>query len=138
LQDDQNTATILITHDLGVVAGMCRRVIVLYGGKIVEEGTAREVFYHARHPYTWGLLRSIPQRGGRRQKLVPIPGTPPDLIHPPQGCPFYPRCPHAMVVCARAMPERRQLSDTHAAACRLLDEGAPKVVPMAAWGEVVE
>lgn len=130
LQEKQNTATILITHDLGVIAGMCRRVMVMYGGRIVEEGTAREVFYAPKHPYTWGLLKSIPQRTGKREKLVPIPGSPPDLIAPPPGCPFEPRCPHAMHICSSAMPPHRPLSDTHLASCFLMDAGAPKVV----WG----
>lgn len=130
LQLKRNMATILITHDLGVIAGMCSRVLVMYGGRIVEEGTSREVFYKPKHPYTWGLLRSIPQRTGSRQKLIPIPGSPPDLIAPPPGCPFAPRCPHAMNICNSAMPEHRPLSDTHRISCYLLDDGAPKVV----WG----
>ncbi len=130
LKEKQNTATIMITHDLGVIAGMCSRVYVMYGGKVVEEGTSREVFYTPKHPYTWGLLRSIPQKTGQRQKLIPIPGSPPDLIAPPPGCPFEPRCPHAMRICRTAMPEHRPLSDTHAAGCYLMDEGAPKVQ----WG----
>ena len=122
-----NTAVIMITHDLGVIAGMCSRVLVMYGGLIVEEGTVREVFYQPRHPYTWGLLNSIPQKTGEKKKLVPIPGSPPDLIAPPPGCPFAPRCPHAMRICQSAMPPHRALSDTHKASCYLMDEGAPKV-----------
>ncbi len=125
-----NTSIIMITHDLGVIAGMCSRVMVMYGGRIVEEGTLREVFYDPKHPYTWGLLRSIPQRQGERQRLVPIPGSPPDLIAPPPGCPFAPRCPYAMRICNSALPEHRSLSDTHKVSCYLLDEGAPKVE----WG----
>ena len=129
LQNQRNTATIMITHDLGVIAGMCSRVMVMYGGKIVEEGAAREVFYRPRHPYTWGLLRSIPQKTGR-EKLIPIPGSPPDLINPPPGCPFEPRCPYAMRVCRTGMPPHRPLSDTQKASCYLMDEGAPSV----RWG----
>ncbi len=130
LREKQNTATILITHDLGVIAGMCSRVYVMYGGKVVEEGTSREVFYEPKHPYTWGLLRSIPQKTGKKHKLLPIPGSPPDLIAPPPGCPFEPRCAYAMRICRDEMPPHRPLSDTHAAGCYLMDEGAPSVQ----WG----
>ena len=130
LQSRRNMATIMITHDLGVIAGMCSRVMVMYGGCIVEEGASREVFYAPRHPYTWGLLRSIPQKSGGKQKLIPIPGSPPDLIAPPPGCPFEPRCPHAMIICRTQMPAHRPLSDTHKVRCYLLDESAPKVQ----WG----
>jgi len=125
-----NTAIVMITHDLGVIAGMCHRVMVMYGGCIVEEGTVREVFYEPKHPYTWGLLKSIPQKSGEKKKLVPIPGSPPDLIAPPPGCPFAPRCPYAMHICQSAMPSCRELSDTHRVSCYLLDEDAPKVT----WG----
>ena len=125
-----NASIVLITHDLGVIAGMCDRVLVMYAGKIVEQGTARELFYQPRHPYTWGLLNSIPGAMNEQGKLVPIPGTPPDLIAPPPGCPFAPRCKHAMNVCLTGMPERTQLSPTHSVCCYLLDEGAPEVT----WG----
>ena len=127
LQRQLGTAVIMITHDLGVIAGMCSRVLVMYGGVVVEEGSVREIFYEPKHPYTWGLLRSIPQKSGERQKLIPIPGSPPDLIAPPPGCPFVPRCPYAMNVCNEALPELTRLSDTHCARCRLLDEGAPRI-----------
>ena len=127
LQTNHDTATILITHDLGVIAGMCSRVLVMYGGKIVEEGTVREIFYDARHPYTWGLLRSIPQRGRDRAKLVPIPGSPPDLIAPPKGCPFLPRCEHAMNICNTQMPPHKMITHTHMASCYLMDPAAPFV-----------
>lgn len=127
LQKQLHTAVIMITHDLGVIAGMCSRVLVMYGGVIVEEGTVREIFYEPKHPYTWGLLRSIPQRSGEKRKLVPIPGSPPDLIAPPPGCPFVARCPYAMCICQSELPALTRLSDTHAARCRLLDEGAPNI-----------
>ena len=87
LQKKLGTAVIMITHDLGVIAGMCSRVLVMYGGVVVEEGTVREIFYEPKHPYTWGLLRSIPQKSGEKRKLIPIPGSPPDLIAPPHGLP---------------------------------------------------
>ena len=127
LQKQLGTAVIMITHDLGVIAGMCSRVLVMYGGVVVEEGTVRELFYEPKHPYTWGLLRSIPQKTGERKKLVPIPGSPPDLIAPPPGCPFVARCPYAMNICNESLPAFTRLSDTHCARCRLLDEGAPKI-----------
>ena len=128
LQKKLGTAVIMITHDLGVIAGMCSRVLVMYGGVVVEEGTVREIFYEPKHPYTWGLLRSIPQKSGEKRKLIPIPGSPPDLIAPPPGCPFVARCPYAMNICNSALPEITRLSQTHCARCRLLDEGAPRIV----------
>ncbi|MDO4547026.1 MAG: ABC transporter ATP-binding protein [Clostridia bacterium] len=134
LKNKLNTAIILITHDLGVIAGMCERVLVMYAGKIVEAGTTRELFYNPRHPYTWGLLRSIPSSTATKDKLVPIPGTPPDLISPPAGCPFAPRCPYAMNICAEKMPESKNISDTHTACCFLMDEQAPGVE----WGGVAK
>ncbi len=127
LQKQLGTAVIMITHDLGVIAGMCSRVLVMYGGIVVEEGTVREIFYEPKHPYTWGLLRSIPQKSGKNKKLMPIPGSPPDLIAPPSGCPFAARCPYAMNICASAMPPEHVLSDTHKARCYLMDDGAPKI-----------
>ncbi|HEX7064493.1 MAG TPA: ABC transporter ATP-binding protein [Bacillales bacterium] len=127
LQDKFETAIILITHDLGVVANMAQRVAVMYGGKIVETGTVDELFYGAKHPYTWGLLASMPKLGSEDEDLLAIPGTPPDLADPPKGCPFAARCPHAMKVCTEQMPEYTELSETQKTACWLLDERAPKV-----------
>ena len=127
LKERLDTSIILITHNLGVVAAMCNRVLVMYGGTIVEEGTTREIFYEAAHPYTWGLLKSIPDTSdGTRTRLVPIPGSPPDLIAPPPGCPFTPRCERAMKVCALYRPEPARLSATHSAACWLTHELAPR------------
>ena len=99
-------ATILITHDLGVVAKMADRVAVMYGGKIVEEGTVDEIFYQTKHPYTMGLRRAMPKEHGAalNEPLTPIPGTPPDLFKPPVGCAFAPRCPAAMRVCSERQP----------------------------------
>ena len=128
LKREHGTSILFITHDLGVIAGMCSRVLVMYGGVVVEEGTVREIFYEPKHPYTWGLLRSIPQKSGEKRKLIPIPGSPPDLIAPPPGCPFVARCPYAMNICNSALPEMTRLSQTHCARCRLLDEGAPRIV----------
>jgi len=99
------TATILITHNLGVVAGMCERVQVMYAGKIVEEGRTDDVFAHPRHPYTWALLRSIPRLDDEERKpLLAIEGLPPDLANKPSGCAFHPRCPFAIDRCVRDIP----------------------------------
>ena len=128
LKKDSNTAIIMITHDLGVIASMCSRILVMYGGLICEQGTVREIFYEPKHPYTWGLLRSIPKVTEERQeKLVPINGTPPDMLCPPKGCPFAPRCPYAMPVCRQYLAPETKLSDTHSCACHLLHPNAPKV-----------
>ena len=128
LKKDSNTAIIMITHDLGVIASMCTRILVMYGGLICEQGTVREIFYEPKHPYTWGLLRSIPKVTEERQeKLVPINGTPPDMLCPPKGCPFAPRCPYAMPVCRQYLAPETKLSDTHSCACHLLHPNAPKV-----------
>ncbi len=108
---------ILITHDLGVIASMCTRVIVMYGGIIVEEGDVRDIFYRTAHPYTKGLLESIPKANG--EKLVPIFGTPPDLLNPPVGCPFAARCPYAMKLCHAYQPELGEVEEGHKSACWL-------------------
>jgi oligopeptide transport system ATP-binding protein len=128
LREKVDTAIILITHDLGVVADVCNRIVVMYGGLIMEEGTAQEVFYTPSHPYTMGLLKSIPRLDlDQHQRLIPIPGTPPDLIKPPKGCPFAARCPYAMKICLEEFPGYVSSSDTHRAACWLKHEGAPTV-----------
>lgn len=124
LKEKMNTSIILITHDLGVVAEVCSRVVVLYGGRIMESGTSEDVFYRPRHPYTWGLLRSIP-RGGER--LVPIEGQPPDLLNAPAGCPFCIRCEYAMKICKEINPEFTLLEEQHQVACWLLHPQAPSV-----------
>lgn len=120
LKDKFSTATILITHDLGVIASVCSRVMVMYGGKIMEEGSVEDIFYAPGHPYTVGLLRSVPGDGsGSREKLIPIPGSPPDLMNPPVGCPFAARCPKAMRICSMAPAELTELGPNHRAACWL-------------------
>ena len=127
LKDKMNTAVILITHDLGVVADVCSRVVVMYGGLIMEEGTAEQIFYDPSHPYTMGLMKSIPRMDTEeKQRLVPIPGTPPDLVKPPTGCPFAPRCPYTMKICLEQAPEYTYLTPEHRSACWLLHENAPK------------
>ncbi|MBN2897555.1 MAG: ABC transporter ATP-binding protein [Clostridia bacterium] len=128
IKDKLDTAIILITHDLGVVADVCSRIIVMYGGLIMEEGSAEEIFYTPKHPYTMGLLKSIPRLDlAEKQRLVPIPGTPPDLLKPPTGCPFASRCPYAMNICIETMPEYTVSETGHRAACWLQHPDAPKV-----------
>ena len=118
--------TMLITHDLGVVATVCDKVAVMYGGLIMEYGTADEIFYHPRHPYTMGLLGSIPHvDGGEKRRLIPIDGTPPDLINPPKDCPFSTRCKYCMNVCTREQPPYFA-EDKHRTMCWMLDADAPK------------
>ncbi|MGH2387282.1 MAG: ABC transporter ATP-binding protein [Chloroflexota bacterium] len=120
LSKDFGTAVLLITHDLGVVAGMCDRIVVLYGGRVLETGTVDEIFKAPRQPYTQGLLRSIPRMDQPRGELLqPIPGSPPDMLHPPKGCPFMPRCPLAVERCVAEMPPLVRIGDspTHEAAC---------------------
>ncbi len=128
LKRTTQTSIIMITHDLGVIASMCSRILVMYGGTICEQGTAREIFYAPKHPYTWGLLNSIPKiNGDPDEKLIPINGTPPDMLMPPKGCPFAPRCRYCMPVCREYMPPRTVLTDTHAVACHLMHPKAPKI-----------
>ncbi|MBR1657499.1 MAG: ABC transporter ATP-binding protein [Synergistaceae bacterium] len=118
---------ILITHDLGVIAGEADRVIAMYGGRIVEEGTVREIFNSPKHPYTMGLLRSVPKNDGKRERLIPIEGQPPDLLNPPEGCPFVKRCPKAMRICLRQKPVPLTLSGTHKYSCWLAQKAAKEV-----------
>jgi oligopeptide transport system ATP-binding protein len=128
IQQKTETSIILITHDLGVVAEMAQRVIVMYAGKVVEQGELNEIFYDPKHPYTWGLLRSVPRLDSNtHDELVPIPGTPPDLFAPPKGCAFAARCPYAMEICKEQDPAHIKISDSHSAACWLLHPDAPKV-----------
>jgi oligopeptide transport system ATP-binding protein len=128
LKQKLNTAIILITHDLGVVAGLCQKVIVMYAGKIVEAGSLHDIYYNPRHPYTWGLLNSAPRLDeSSKRKLVPIWGQPPDLLAPPVGCRFAPRCAYAMSLCGSNQPPETQIASGHLAACWLLDPRAPQV-----------
>ena len=124
LQKKVNTSIIIITHNLGVVSSMADRVQVMYGGRFVESGVLDEVFYETKHPYTKGLMDSIPNMQLSNQKLYSIPGTPPDLISPPHGCPFAARCSHCMKVCEKFPPAEFQFSETHKASCWLYDERA--------------
>jgi oligopeptide transport system ATP-binding protein len=122
-----NSSVILITHDLGVVADFCDIIKVMYAGIIVEEGNKRDIFYNAYHPYSQGLLNSVPKMtSGVRQRLEPIDGQPPDLIMPPKGCPFADRCQYAMRICRDECPELVKLNGHHRAACWLTHPDAPK------------
>ena len=121
---DFGTATILITHNLGVVAGMCERVMVMYAGRIVESGPTLDVFAHPKHPYTWSLLRSIPRLDADvHEPLKPIEGLPPDLVSLPTGCAFHPRCPFKVERCMRDTPELNRVGDTQMAACWVTQSG---------------
>ncbi|WP_078382077.1 ABC transporter ATP-binding protein [Sutcliffiella halmapala] len=129
IQTERNTAILLITHDLGVVAETAQRVAVMYAGMIVETGTVDEIFDNPKHPYTWGLLNSVPRLGlNRQERLTPIEGSPPDLFNPISGCPFAERCKYAMEVCAQHLPARTEISENHQVSCWLLDERAKAMI----------
>ena len=119
LQKKLGMAIILVTHDLGVIASMCDEIIVMYGGRVCERGTADDIFYHPCHEYTKGLLRSIPNVDNMKEKLVPIGGSPINMLAMPKGCAFYPRCENALKVCLDQEPEELQMPDGHYAACWL-------------------
>lgn len=124
------TSIIFITHDLGVVANVADRVAVMYAGKIVETGTVDEIFYNPKHPYTWGLLSSMPSLDSdEKTELMAIPGSPPDLTNPPKGDAFAPRNRYAMKIDFEKEPPMFKISETHYAATWLLHPDAPKVEP---------
>ena len=129
LQKKIGTSIVFITHDLGVVAGMADRVAVMYAGEILEYGSVDDVFYNPQHPYTWGLINSMPTLESK--ELESIPGTPPNLLDPPKGDPFAPRNKYAMKIDAERKPPFFKVSETHYAATWLLHPNAPKVVPPA-------
>lgn len=129
LQQKIDTSIIFITHDLGVVANVADRVAVMYGGKIVEIGTVDEVFYNPQHPYTWGLISSMPSLDAEEDELYAIPGTPPDLLNPPIGDAFAARNEYAMQIDLEQQPPMYQVSPTHYAATWLLHPDAPNVEP---------
>lgn len=127
IQKKTKMAIIFITHNLGVVAEICDRVSVMYAGKIVEQGNVEDIFYHPQHPYTLGLLRSMPRVDAEEyERLIPIEGTPVDMLNPPSGCPFGPRCEHCMKICLRMEPPRIDLGNGHTSACWLLADNAQK------------
>ncbi len=116
-----NSTIILITHDLGVVADLCDDIKVMYAGLVAEEGTTRDIFYNAQHPYTWGLLKSVPKiTEDTKERLKPIDGQPPDLLKPPAGCAFAARCPHAMRICREVQPPNFEVNPGHHSSCWLL------------------
>ena len=118
MQEKNGNAIIMITHDLGVVADMADKIMVMYAGRPVEFGTAEEIFYESRHPYTWGLIRSIPEQAIEEKKpLTPIHGNPPSLMNLPEGCVFSPRCPYATDKCRKQRPERFVTESGHYSAC---------------------
>jgi len=125
LQEKMRISIILISHDLGVVANIAHRVAVMYSGELVETGTVRNIFHEPKHPYTRGLLNCIPT-ADRSRELISIPGSPPNPLNPPAGCPFAARCPHAMRVCEVEMPSYTTFSPDHRAACWLYHEMAPR------------
>ena len=128
LRERLDTSIIMITHDLGVIAKLCDRVVVMYGGKVMETGTVQEIFYDTAHPYTHGLMKSIASLDmDKNTVLTPISGSPPDLFSPPPGCPVAARCEFAMKVCYERPPEQARLSDEHHTCCWLRHELAPKV-----------
>ena len=119
LQKKLGMAVILVTHDLGVIAELCDNIIVMYGGRICERGTASEIFYNPRHEYTKGLLRSIPNVKNMKEKLVPISGTPINILNLPKGCPFCARCENCMKICLREKPPYTEVEEGHISACWL-------------------
>jgi peptide/nickel transport system ATP-binding protein/oligopeptide transport system ATP-binding protein len=135
LQAENEVAVIMITHDLGVVAEVAHRAVVMYAGIVVETGKVEDIFASPKHPYTWGLMRSLPRIDGQtKERLVPIDGTPPDLFQPPTGCPFAARCDYAMEICQQQMPPESQFGSGHQAACWLHDPRAPKIDALVAAG----
>ncbi|WP_395150275.1 ABC transporter ATP-binding protein [uncultured Allofournierella sp.] len=123
LREKLGMSIIMITHDLGVVARMCEKIAVMYAGRIVEYGTTDEIFYNPKHEYTKGLINSIPKLNQKeKERLVPIEGTPIDLLNPPAGCPFAPRCQNCMKICLKQMPPRADLSDTHYTQCWMVQK----------------
>ena len=135
IREKTGAATVFVTHDLGSVARIADRVAVMYAGKVVEIGTAEEIFYDPRHPYTWGLLSSLPALALETGKLSYIPGMPPDLLDPPPGDAFAARNPYALAIDYAQMPPMFRVSGTHYAATWLLDERAPKITPPIALRE---
>ena len=120
LKDKIHMGIVFITHDLGVVSDICDSISVMYAGTIVESGSSDQIFYEPRHPYTWGLLASVPKIDtDEHQRLIPIEGNPVDLINPPKGCPFAPRCKHCMKICIDQAPPKCQVGEGHMAACWL-------------------
>jgi oligopeptide/dipeptide ABC transporter ATP-binding protein len=132
--EETGAATIMITHDLGVVAEMADRIAVMYGGKVVETGTVDEIYHEPRHPYTLGLMMSLPRITGEMKRLLPIPGNPPSLINRPPGCSFHPRCrmSEGRELCRTVVPELYEASAGHLSACHFWHEVADELLREAA------
>lgn len=127
VQKEYNMAVMFITHDLGVIAELCSRVLVMYGGMVMEEGYTGEIFKNPSHPYTLGLMNSIPKiTQNRERELEPIAGSPPDMLNPPKGCPFVPRCAYARNICGEKIPPYFMINESHRSMCWLLQKEAPK------------
>ncbi len=126
LSKEIDTSIIIITHDLGVIAETCKNLVVMYGGLIMEKGTVDEIFYSPQHPYTLGLMKSIPKMDNK-EKLIPIPGSPPDLMNPPKGCPFSPRCNYVMKICTEELPPMYNVGENRFSKCWLCHPDAPAV-----------
>ncbi len=138
LAQELETSIMIITHDLGVIAETCTKIIVMYGGLIMEKGPIDEIFYNPQHPYTIGLLNSVPRMDVEEKgRLIPIPGSPPDLMNPPKGCPFSTRCPRAMKICKEEPVPTFKVNDNHTSACWLLHKDAPEVGGFAKGSEVI-
>ena len=141
LQKKTQMGIIFITHNLGVVAEICDKVSVMYAGKIVEQGAVNDIFYHPSHPYTLGLLRSMPRvDADEHERLIPIEGTPVDMLNPPDGCPFAPRCEHCMKICLQKMPPHVEIGEGHKSACwlRVLEKKKDESVGAEGGAEVRE
>jgi len=119
LKQERNMSILFITHDLGTVAGIADRIIVMYGGRIAEAGTVLDIFDQPKHPYTLGLINCLPTISTQRDRLTPIPGMIPSLINPPEGCIFEPRCERRMSICSQKRPDEVVLSGEHLVACHL-------------------
>lgn len=139
LSKEIDTSIIIITHDLGVIAETCKNLIVMYGGLIMEKGTVDDIFHSPQHPYTVGLMESIPKMHKKdNSRLSPIPGSPPDLMNPPKGCPFSPRCKHVMKICVEQPAPTFRVGSGHESTCWLLHKNAPSVEGYQRGGEEVE
>jgi peptide/nickel transport system ATP-binding protein len=122
MRTEYKAAILFITHNLGVIATMADDVIVMYLGRIVEGSTVRNIYHHPKHPYTQGLMKSIPSLANTgRERLIPIEGVVPDPFEVPQGCGFEPRCPHAMKICKTEIPHLKEVAPGHVAACWLFE-----------------
>jgi len=132
LQREFGTSIIMITHNLGVVAEMCDNVVVMYAGRPIERTDIKRIFQDPKHPYTWGLLHSVPKLYERQERLIPIEGQPPSLIDLPPGCAFAPRCPFAMEICVQADPPSFPVGPDHTASCYLYSDKATEKEKQAA------